>query len=262
MSEQSKSNYQALGAGLFGFVAVMAVGGGALMVHRSQQASASAAPAAAGAPIDLGASMPAPRHAMTPAALKERRAESPAPLIGEVEESEPAEAPAVPAEASSRRSSAPAPTPESAPEARPSSSRLAVTQHVDAGAGDATAAAAAVASAPPPEKALKVPAKKPAVKKAPLAVEAGSGAIASVHYGATNRSELMGRAAGPVYNMKGAGPRPGSGAVGKMADDVNAKIADLQKQLESVGMPADQRAKLQKDLEDVTKGAIPPSAAQ
>jgi len=256
MSEQNKSNVQALGAGLFGFVAVLAVGGGALMLHRSQQAgAANAAPVAAGAPVDLGAPMPAPRPPIT--APKEGRAESPAPLIGEEEESESA----APVEASSRRPSAPAPTPEAEPAARPSSGRLEVTQHLETEAGS-TSAFASVAAAPAPEKALKVSAKKAPVKKAPLAAEAGAGAIASVQYGATNRSELMGRAAGPVYNMKGSGPRPGSGAVGKMADDVNAKIADLQKQLEAAGMPADQRAKLQKDLEDVTKGAVAPSAAQ
>src|SRR4051794_37845506 len=80
MSEQSKSNVQALGAGLVGFIAVMAVGGGAMMVHRSLQAKAALRPAAAGAPIDLAAPGSLERPSGRPA--REARLESPAPLVG------------------------------------------------------------------------------------------------------------------------------------------------------------------------------------
>jgi hypothetical protein len=84
---------------------------------------------------------------------------------------------------------------------------------------------------------------------------AGATSVASVHYGVTDRSQLMGRAAGPVYNFKGGAKVAGSGQKGQMADEVNARILDLQRQLEASGLPADQRAKLQKELEDATKGA-------
>ena len=83
MSEQNQSNFRAFGAGLLGFVAVMAIGGGALMLRSSQQAKAGARPDAAAAPIDLGSSMPRPV-----AAHKQRLVESPAPLMGAQDKSE------------------------------------------------------------------------------------------------------------------------------------------------------------------------------
>lgn len=255
MSDQGKSNVQAIGAGLLGFAVVMVIGGGALMAHRSQQAKTAQQPVAAGAPIDLGASMPRP--SLSPISHKERRAESPAPLLGETEESEAVEA--APAEAPS---SAPAaPSPESAPRARPSS-RLETTAHLAAEAGRSTAVGV-VGNTLAPEKEAAAPAPKKALgKKAPLTIDPAAGAaVASVHYGATSRSELMGRAAGPVYNMKGGGRQTG-GVTGKLAGDVSDKIVEIRRQLEASGLPADQRAKLQKDLDDASKGLEAPAAAQ
>lgn len=252
MSDQGKSNIQAFGAGLFGFVAVIAIGGGALMVHRSQQRKAEAQPVAAGAPIDLGSSMP--RAPMSPRPQKERRAESPAPLLGEAEENEALEAPAAPAD----ESNAASPSPEAAPKAR-SSSRLETTAHLAADGGGSTARAVVSNTV---EKEAAPAAKKAAGKKAPLSLDpAAASAVASVHYGATSRSELMGRAAGPVYNIKG-GARQASGVTGKLAGDVTDKIAEIRRQLEASGLPADQRAKLQKELDDASKGLEAPAAAQ
>ncbi len=252
MSEQNQSNFQAFGAGLFGFVAVMAIGGGALMVRSSQQAKAGARPEAAAAPIDLGSSMPRP--SLSPvSAQKERREQSPAPLTGEVEEAEASEAPAV------GSASGAAASPESAAKAQSSAPRLEVTQHLDK-PGNGSSATAIVNNTLAPEEAPRAADKKALGKKAAPKVDpAGGGAIASVHYGVTNRSELMGRAAGPVYNVKGGSGKVDSGATGKMAADVNAKISEIQKQLESAGLPAEQRAKLQKNLEDVIKGVVGPA---
>lgn len=253
MSEQSKSNVQALGAGLMGFAAVMVIGGGALLVHRSQQAKAGAPPAAAAAPIDLGSSMPSP--SMAPTAHKERRAESPAPLIGETEE---AQAPA-PEEASAPRAAAAAAAASAAP-SRAAGARLEVTRHLDA-EGGSTTAVATVNDSLSPEKAPSAPEKTAARRKAAPVPDATGGAIASVHYGATSRSELMGRAAGPVYNVKGGG-RTASAPTGKMADDVTIKIAELRRQLDSAHLPAEDRDKLQRELDAVTKGLAAPAAAQ
>lgn len=254
MSDQGKSNVQAIGAGLLGFAVVMVIGGGALMVHRSQQAKTAHEPVAAGAPIDLGSSMPRP--SMSPISHKERRAESPAPLLGETEESEAVEA--APAEAPA--GGAAAPSPESAPRARPSS-RLETTAHLAADAGRSTAVGV-VGNTLAPEKEAAAPAPKKALgKKAPLTIDPAAGAVASVHYGATSRSELMGRAAGPVYNMKGGGRQTG-GVTGKLAGDVSDKIVEIRRQLEASGLPADQRAKLQKDLDEASKGLEAPAAAQ
>ncbi len=250
MSDQSKSNFQAFGAGLLGFVAVMAVGGGALMVHNSQQAKSSAKPAAAAAPIDIGSS--APRPMMTsPAAQKEARAQSPAPLMGADAESEAStEAPS---------SAASAATPAAAPSAAASSQAAAKTksaapsleptQHVDM-SGHRSTAEAIVKNTLVPKKEHKGLAKKSSAVEA-TAVAPTS--LASVHYGVTSRNELMGRAAGPVYNVKGGATKGAPPANGKMANDTSASIADLQSQLEKAGLPADQRAIILKQLESANK---------
>ena len=244
MSEQNKSNLQAFGAGFLGFVAVMAIGGGALMVRSSQQAKSAARPEAAAAPIDLGASMPrsAPSSAT---AAKERRAESPAPLMG-AEESQGSEAPV----AASAASTAGESSSESAQSVNSEAARLKVTQHLDK-PGNGSSATAVVKNTVEPEKAAKAGGKKAAAKLDPTG--GGSNAIAAVHYGVTSRSELMGRAAGPVYNFQGKGKTGGSAPTGKLADESNAKIAELNSQLKDVGLPAELRAKLMKDLEAVTK---------
>ena len=243
MSEQNKSNLQAFGAGLLGFVAVIAIGGGALMVRSSQQAKSAARPEAAAAPIDLGASMPRPSMSSNPAA-KERRAESPAPLMGVDESQDPVAAAAASAASAAGESSS-----ESGQSVNSEASRLKVTQHLDK-PGNGSSATAVVKNTLAPEKTAKAESKKAAAKLD--ATGGGSNAIAAVHYGVTSRSELMGRAAGPVYNFKGKG-KTGSAPTGKLADDSNAKIADLNTQLKDVGLPAEMRAKLMKDLEDVTK---------
>lgn len=243
MSEQNKSNLQAFGAGLLGFVAVMAIGGGALMVRSSQQAKSTARPDAAAAPIDLGASMPrsAPSSAI---AAKERRAESPAPLMG-ADEPQGSEAPV----AASAASAAGESSSESGPSVNSEASRLKVTQHLDK-PGNGSSATAVVKNTLAPEKAAKAERKKAGAKLD--ATGGGANAIAAVHYGVTSRSELMGRAAGPVYNFQGKG-KTGSAPTGKLADESNAKIADLNNQLKDVGLPPEMRAKLIKDLESVTK---------
>lgn len=252
MSEQSKSNYQALGAGLLGFVAVMAVGGGGLMLHSSQRAKSAAAPAPAAAPIDLGSSMPDP-SLPPPSVQKERRAESPAPLIGEIGEDASADAAeaSAGAAASEAAAAAAALSPEAAPSAKPRALEASPRLEVEPGSSSAKAVVkntveAKKAAASPP--ARKAPAPK-------LEAAAGDGAVASsVHYGVTSRSELMGRAAGPVYNIKGAKGGGSAGPTGKLAEDAEGKMADLRRQLEASGLPDDQRAKLLAELEAARKG--------
>ena len=253
MSDQSKSNFQAFGAGLLGFVAVMAIGGGALMVRSSQQSKAAARPEAAAPPIDLGA--PMPRPSMSPsAAAKERRAESPAPLMG-AEESQGSEAAAAQAAAGGS-------APQSASNASSPAPRLEPTAHLDKPGNGSSAATAVVKNTVDAEKEKAVkPLSKKALPKL-VTTPGGANAIASVHYGVTSRNELMGRAAGPVYNFKGKGQGAGSAPTGKMADDLNGKMADLQGQLEKAGLSAEDRAKLTKDLEAATKGSAAAKPAQ
>jgi hypothetical protein len=258
MSEQNKSNVQALGAGLIGFVAVMAVGGGALMFYSSQQSRSAATPTPAAAPIDLGSSMPRP--SAPPAGFQQGRPQqSPAPLIGDDDASAAAEAPAVPAPSAAPAAAPAAPaaadlSPESAPAAK--ASALGVARHLDV-EGRGSTAEARVANTAGEDKSEAKPAAKLSrtPPKTKLVVPAGDGAVAStVHYGVTSRSELMGRAAGPVYNIKG-GAQAGGDTVAnrKLATDAQGKIADLRKQLEASGLPADQREKLLKDLDATMK---------
>jgi hypothetical protein len=242
MSEQSKSNYQALGAGLLGFVAVMAVGGGGLLLHSSHRSKSAAAPAPAAAPIDLGAAMPAPSMQRL-AARKERRAESPAPLIGEIGEDSPA--------GGSEGSVSGALSAESAP--RGKAPALEVARHLDLESGSSSAKAVVKNTVEAKEEAAAPPGKKAPAPK--LEVAAGDGAVASsVHYGVTSRSELMGRAAGPVYNIKGAKGGAGAGATGKLAGDAEGRMADIRRQLEASGLPPEQRAKLLSELDAAQKG--------
>jgi hypothetical protein len=262
MSEQNKSNLQAVGAGLLGFVAVMAVGGGALMLHSSHQAKSPPKPVAAAEPIDLGA--PTLHDATVPAApIKERRTESPAPLVGSDEDTELAEisaarsvtAPA-PAAAATAAAAEAASSPESAPNARPAAQRLQTAQHADLHAPAHSSAVAANAE-PASRKGLKAGgAKRPLAKLAPQAT-APAPSIASIHYGVTSRDELMGRAAGPVYNIKGASAAAKSkpGESGKMASEMNEKLAVLQSQLDdNPALSAAQRDEIQKELRDMKKG--------
>ena len=223
MSEQGKSDVQAFIAGLLGFVAVMAIGGGVMMARSFQQAKATGKPVAAAEPIDLGPSMPRPALS-SPQVQQERFAQSPAPLIGAEEESEGAEAA------------------ESAPNAKSSSPRLELTEHLDK-TGSGSSAKAVVKNTAAPVMAAKAAGKKASPKLGLMA--GGSTASASVHYGVTSRNELMGRAAGPVYNFKGG--------AGKRANDVNVRVADLQRRIESSDLTADQRTQLQQELAEGNK---------
>ncbi len=245
MSEQNQSNFQALGAGLLGFVAVLAVGGGALMIHSSQQAKAAAKPMAAATSIDLGAAVPR-FESMPSRPSTERRAESPAPLIGDEDQSESSEAADAPRAAST--------APEGAASER---ARLKVDRHVEASGGSAIEASVKNSIAAGKAAEEKAVAKGKAVKKAALKLDpaAGANAVASVHYGVTSRSELMGRATGPVNNVKGNAAVARSGGRGRMAEDMSAKVDDLKGKLEAAGLSAEQRAALVKDLEAAT-GAL------
>lgn len=251
MSDQSKSNLQAIGAGLLGFAAVLLVGVGALFLHSKLTAQTAALPVPAAAPIDLGSSMPRP-GSVTPA---ERRENSPAPIIGRDEDG----AQAAPSEARAGSPSSPAARAAAAraAEGARSAPALKASEHLTAEAS--TTAEAKVEEAPAkPEKAAKIKHLK-ASANAPAALAAGDGAaggdaaVASVHYGVKSRSELMGRAAGPVYNFNGGGKKGGTTAgAGKVAGASGidpATLADLKKQLQNANLPTEQRAAILKQLE-------------
>ena len=247
MSEQNKSNVQALGAGLIGFIAVMAVGGGAMLLHSSLQSKAPIR--AAAAPIDLAAPAKLQRPFARP--QHEARAESPAPLVGSEDESTPARA--------SGASAVPGAGDVSVPRDDKSAkgAALEVAGHLDA-TGSGSSAKSEVKAAAVAAKALKKPGRKAAAK----AEAPDTAALASVHYGVTSRSELMGRAAGPVYNIAGGSAKGSTAGRGKLAGDFKDTITDLQRKLEAAGMPAEQRASLQKELAEATKNMGDPGTTQ
>jgi hypothetical protein len=249
MSELTKSNFHAFVAGLVGFVAVVAIGGGALVLHSK---NAKTGPVAAGAPIDLASSVHAPAPVSRFAARSEaaRPQQSPAPLIGETDE-EAAESAA--AESAAPAKAAAAARAESGPirDAK-NAPRLVAGGGVDGAAPSAHTSAElrfkdkvvlhdeAAAKADP--KLGAVAAKKPEAQ-----------ALASVKYGVTSRSELMGRAAGPVYNFSGGQTQ--KGAVGALAGQTSARIAELRGQLEKTGLAPEDREKVQKELDAAVKAA-------
>lgn len=259
MSEQNKSNFQALGAGFLGFAVVMVVGGGALMLHNSHQAKLAAHPVAAAAPIDIGSSSPRPMQGL--GAPKEQREGSPAPLMGDQgsAEASPASAPGSVAPArgaqnAAATAAAPAAQAAQTAQAESSGAGLQVDEHLSS-SGNGSSAEASVKNTLHAKQAHK--AKKGATTATAGAAKpdaAGSDAIASVHYGVTNRNELMGRAAGPVYNFQGAGKGGDTVGKGQMADP-KAQIADIKKQLEGANLPPEQRAALLKQLDAAGEAA-------
>lgn len=258
MSEQNKSNFQALGAGFLGFAVVMAVGGAALMLHNSHQAKLAAHPAAAAAPIDIGSASPRPMQGL--GAPKEQREGSPAPLMGDQSSAESSPAPVAGAAAAGRSSqpagfggrTAATPAAQTA-QAEAAGSALGVDEHLSA-SGNGSTAEASVKNTLHAKQAHKT--KKGATTATAGAAKdaAGSDAIASVHYGVTNRNELMGRAAGPVYNFQGAGKGGDTAGKGAMADP-KAQIADIKKQLEGANLPPEQRAALIRQLDAAGEAA-------
>jgi len=252
MSEQHKTNFQAFGAALFGFIAVIAVGGGALMLHSSHK-NAAPKPVPAAEPIDLAS--PAPREREAVALPTENRTESPAPLVGsDDDDTDAADAPAdaSPSYAGAETAEAAAESfPESASDVKSGGRRLRPTEHLDLSAsGRASAEAVAAKGASVARKNAKFPAaRKPSAKLA--------AAVASVHYGVTSREELMGRAAGPVYNIKSGSsvPRANPSERGKLASEMNERLAGLQWKLkDDTGLSAEQRVEIEQELADIKKG--------
>jgi len=129
---------------------------------------------------------------------------------------------------------------EGAPAAAARPAALVVTRHLDA--TQTTSAKASAAVVPALEPTGTLPKKK---FVAPKLVTTRNGSIATtVHYGVSSRSELMGRAAGPVYNFKSPGAKKAAAPAGKIGGQAAVKIEEVQKQLE--GSSLDDKAK--KDL--------------
>jgi hypothetical protein len=252
MSEESRTQIQALAAGLLGFVGVVGLGG-FLLLH--QGGAAVKAPVNSYAPVDAASSLPAPISASVsrpapPAANP--MASSPAPLLTADETDSPAAANAVP--------NAPSNAAANGSAAGSPAAKLVATQHLSS--NSSSSATSSVASDSP--RAAKRPAaKKKALLPQKLDLSKAPAAVASsVHYGVNDRAELMGRAAGPVYNFTDkTGANQGSQvAADEASGDVIQQVDATRVQVDGSNMDAEQKAKVDQSLNQArqtVQGATP-----
>ena len=237
MSEQTKSNFQMIGAGFMGFVAV--VGAAGLLL--SQFSGRSAAPQAAlSAPESHRAS-----NALSMTASRvtaDKPASSPAPMTGYAAD-DAADQTAV---ADAAAAAAGVNAADAAVAQQTSLGALGDPRY--AGKGETTSNARAeaknIAAAPKTE-----PDAKP-VPRIKLDKNQARGSIASsVHYGVTSRSELMGRAAGPVYNFTGRSVA-GNPRIAELAGSAQGKIADAEKKIDASDLTPEQKREMKQRLQN------------
>lgn len=254
MTENGKAQIEAIGAGLVGFVVV--VGVGVLFLMPRGGASVKAPPSSY-APVNVTAGLSAPDHSATPdragapMGMTGTAASSPAPLLPE---SERAAAPAETASAAAAPAAA-------APAAAAQSSfarKLVVTQHLDGTSSAHSSAKASVASASPsPAKALP---KKKVFLTPKLDLTNIPSLAATVHYGVSGRSELMGRAAGPVYNFSGRNAAKGQASAPTAAGALS-KVDAAQDQIDNSPLADSDKAAINANL-DQARQAVQNGAAK
>ncbi|HXT01152.1 MAG TPA: hypothetical protein VN915_10785 [Elusimicrobiota bacterium] len=249
MNDQGKSTIQSMAAGFLGFVGVVGLGNLVMMHHGGAAAKAPRSIYAVGDvdPVRAAPLRAAPAAAVAAAAVVPA-ASSPLPVL-------PAETRDVPA--------APAQSPAVAANAAAApAATLAAGPRADmAGSASSSASAAAPAAA---SKPVQTAARKPApFPKRLLAKDADAAVASTVHYGVSGRSELMGRAAGPVYNFSGSSAKSG----GQVAADNAAASGALQQvgaaeqQLDASSVPDAQKAQLHQELERAKAVAAAPNGA-
>ena len=262
MNDQSgKSSNQTLAAGLLGFAVVVVLGGLLILRHGGESTDA---PVVAYAPVDADSGLRAPSrpasNAAAPAAAGSA-ASSPAPLLSDDARDDGASPAASAASAGSVDSRAAAGSGSSA-------AKLGAASPLDGPASASSSASVAVSTAAPKAKSAVAGGKKPfAAPK--LDLSKNQGTIAStVHYGVSDRAELMGRAAGPVYNFagKGAGQaRSGQVAADNAAADTSGAMRQIdaaKKEIDGSGAPTDEKTKLDQNLDQVRQTADSAAAGQ
>jgi hypothetical protein len=219
MAEQLIRQAKMVGAGLVGAL----VGGAAVLVLMPR--------APASAPVQTSAGLFAPPPARSSAVgaplvaelpMRSVPAASPAPILSadfrtdDSAGASPAPSSAAPGKAASRASAASGAAP-----------KLIATGSDDVSASASGAAVASAASshgsAPQAAAGRSSARAKPSAAKDPLAASVA----ATVRYGSADRAELMGRAAGPIYNF---------GAVGEKGDPIAAAVQQVdaaQQQMQS-----------------------------
>ena len=90
---------------------------------------------------------------------------------------------------------------------------------------------------------------------APKLVAAKKEGISStVHYGVNSRSELMGRAAGPIFNFKGRGAKKAETSDGNILSQVATQIEEARKQVEGSSLDDKTKKDLSEKLQLVNDG--------
>lgn len=170
------------------------------------------APVAVDAVPQSAPAEPAAQTAPGPAGQEQERM-----LVTAPEPSAPAPAPAAapavrPAQAAARQSPAPAAA------AWKPAKHLKVTRHLWGAPSRTAAVLPAQVNSRPAEPAAR---EAPEDAQQPQAGAAATAPVASARYGVTTREQIMGQAAGPVYNLKGRGLKSGARAPSRVPGSVS-----------------------------------------
>jgi hypothetical protein len=237
MSGESQAQIQTFGAALIGFVGVVGLGGFLILHHGG---AAVKAPVVTYAAVDAASALPLRTRSGVAArsedsAIGEASASSPAPLLSENEIGD-ASAPADPAAAA-------APTVFAA-------AKLIVTRHL--GFGSSSSSVSDFAGG---QSAKDAAAKQKYFSAPKLDLSRNMGTIAStVHYGVRSRAQLMGRAAGPIYNFSGGGSN-GQAAAGPSSSDVVRQVEEARTQVGASSMADNDKSKVDQNLIEVRRTA-------
>lgn len=230
MTDNGKSQIQTIVSAMLGFVLVVGVGALAVMSRGGSAKSPSSASHPSSIPTAPAAEPALP--AAAPAAAGVAGASSPQPVL-----------PSVMADKVSQEAASSEPAAQ--PAVSPKPAALVVTQHLEATQTTSAKVEVAAAPAAPAAKKMEPLATREFVTPK-LAPTKNAGIASSVHYGVSSRSELMGRAAGPVYNFKGRGAKKADASGSKIGGEAATQIEEAQRQVE--GSALDEKAK--KDLRE------------
>jgi hypothetical protein len=212
--------------------------------------SAMKAPESAYAPVEA-APVRAIARPSCPAPAVESREASPAPLLpaSERDDSVAASAPAAAASAPVKASAAPAAA-SAAPSAA-SAPALAKTASVDMTGSARSSARLQAKAARPAKPAAKSVAAAPALKPfaTPKLDLTRDSFATKVHYSVASRAELMGRAAGPVYNFGGSADLRSK--LGRMAGQTSHQVDELAAKVDQTDVAPAAKESMKKDLESL-----------
>ena len=231
MSGNDQSLSQTLAAAFAGFVLV--VGAGALAFFSGGSVSKVLNHAVHPAALPSSSELAAPARVPPTSSLPETR-------VGESAAPPPSPVPASPFVEAGTSGDGSALAPSAA---------LPVTRHLDA--TQTSSAKAVLAVAPVPAEKGRAKAVRKSFASPKLDMGKTAGLAATVHYGVNRRSELMGRAAGPVYNLKGRGAKTEKIPEENISGQASVKIEEAQKQLEATELEEKDKKGLRNQFQQV-----------